>query len=87
MSGYTNCDRHGVQQECFVCFHLPVGARLGFHQADDPGNARQDAWCDACEELRDTYGALDNAPKTKFKAVLVCAECYDLIQARNENRP
>lgn len=78
------CTRHGASQSTFVCRHVVDGSGLGFHQAEDPGNPRPDAWCDACDALLREEGGEWTERAAEFAGVtLICAGCYDAAEERN----
>lgn len=83
--GMVRCAEHGDGSAAFVCGHLVHGDGLGFHTAHDPGNARPDAWCGACEELRVRHGGeWPERVEATLGVTLQCAACYDRVKARNE---
>ena len=55
-----DCADHGSQGRTFVCQHLAAaGQDLGFHRGFDPEEPDAlfpDAWCDACEAVREREG-------------------------------
>jgi hypothetical protein len=51
----VECPEHGVRDATYVCRHLASGTGAGFHcghDDDDPDRLWPDAWCDACESVR-----------------------------------
>ncbi len=84
----VECDEHGPQEATFVCQHIVKGLResvpYGFWWADDPGNARPDAWCTACNEVVAETGGEWTAAAEAFAGVkLLCGACYDRARAMN----
>jgi hypothetical protein len=55
----VSCGTHGARPAAFVCRHVPdslrTRARVGFHTPGDDADDDQ-AWCDACERVRDREG-------------------------------
>ena len=82
-SSAIECAQHGSSRGAFVCEHVAQGCGLGFHFFPDPGNPRPDAWCSACETIRQKYNGWDEESQKLIKIVLLCGECYD--QARQFN--
>ena len=88
----VRCDRHGPSFPAYVCRHLAAGPaegavrrRLGFHDAEDPGTPRPDAWCDACEAVREREGDWTERAEAFADPVLVCGACYDYLDGRHRN--
>ena len=79
------CASHGPSQTTYVCQHLPQGHDLGFHQAEDPGNPRPDAWCDACNTVLEEHGEWSDEAAALAKITILCAACYDAAEARNRH--
>ena len=48
----VECGTHGRSYATFVCQHLVNGRGLGFFAADDPDDPQPDAWCAACDKIR-----------------------------------
>ena len=77
---WVECCDHGRQQATFVCQHLlesvRTGAPVGFHCAreDEP---RSDAWCDACEAVRQAEGGWNDRSESVAGISLLCGACYD----------
>jgi|GEM_PF-535290 len=87
----VRCDRHGPSFPAYVCRHLAAGpaegvhARLGFHDAEDPGTPRPDAWCDECEAVREQEGDWTERAEAFADPVLVCGACYDYLDDHHRN--
>ena len=82
----VHCDRHGDRRKAYVCSHLLHGARLGFISSpgEEETNPHPDAWCSACEGIRQQYGGEWNPESEKLITVkLVCGDCYEEIKERN----
>ena len=88
MDSTVNCAEHGNQGEAFVCSHLAesfkTGGKIGFYYASE---ARGDAWCEACEQMRIVEGGTSgdwNERSESFAAItLICGGCYDSIKRLN----
>jgi hypothetical protein len=89
--GYTqtiHCHRHGDTSAAFVCSHLLRGENQGFVASEeDPDNPHPDAWCSACDNIREACGGSDGEWNEQSEALievkLVCGDCYQEIKARN----
>ena len=80
--GKTQCSKHGLQDETYVCAHiagsLASGVPVGFHWAADSGQARPDAWCSSCEAARAKAGGNWTDELVAILDVkMVCGACYD----------
>jgi hypothetical protein len=88
MGDTVRCDRHGLQEEAFVCQHIvaSLGDRLvrGFHWPRDSAQTRPDAWCSECNErLRQANWEWTAAAEHAAGVRLVCGRCYDEAKALN----
>jgi len=86
MAGTVECEKHGEQEQTFVCQHLfrslTTREPVGFHFSDFP---RGDAWCAACEEVRVREGGVWNERSEEFAGIkLLCGACYDEIKKLHE---
>jgi hypothetical protein len=73
------CSEHGKREATFVCQHSPKGEGLGFHQgfgADDPDALFPDAWCDACEAIRQEEGGWNARSESVAAIKVLCSGCY-----------
>jgi hypothetical protein len=50
---------------------------------DDADDARPDAWCARCEEVRAAEGDWNERSEAWADPTVVCHQCYDAIRARN----
>ena len=57
------------------------GFNPGFDE-EQPEDLRPDAWCDACEALRERAGGWDDETTPEAEISLACAGCYDEIRRR-----
>jgi hypothetical protein len=82
----VQCNVHGSQQRTLVCQHIAEGLlrhdRVGFcWTADDPDNARPDAWCSACEErVKATGGEWVDQALELLQPKILCGACYDVAK-------
>jgi hypothetical protein len=81
MSG-IQCDRHGLQEETFVCQHIVETLRdrkpRGFYWVKDSEDRRPNAWCSECEaRVKKTGGEWMGDSLTHLNAKLLCGACYD----------
>jgi hypothetical protein len=85
MHDVIHCDVHGESTQAFVCIHLKDESYgLGFNREEPASdNPHPDAWCDACEVIRQDNNGWDNATDELCKIVVVCADCYERAQVRN----
>jgi len=82
----VRCDKHGLQDETFVCQHivaaLAEGVARGFHSPADSDQKRPDAWCSACHKAS-TGGQWTEATGRAAGVKLLCGACYDAAKAQN----
>ena len=88
----VKCDRHGVQEETFVCQHVVQTLRdrhpRGFFWAQPAEKKRPDAWCSACNLRVGASGGDWTGEALKEASVkLLCATCYDEAAAINGIKP
>jgi hypothetical protein len=88
----VQCDRHGVQEETFVCQHvvetLRDGHPRGFFWAQPPEKKRPDAWCSACNaRVGASSGDWTGEALKKADVKLLCGACYDEAAAINGFNP
>lgn len=83
----VSCGMHGVRPAAFVCRHvlesLRTGSRVGFHTPDGAEDDDQ-AWCDACEQVRARKGEWNDRSEAYADIQLICIDCFQ--QARKLNR-
>ncbi len=87
-SSRIECGEHGNREATFVCQHLPKGRGAGFHHAysdDDPAALFPDAWCDACEVVRQAEGEWTERSESAAGISVLCSACY--LKARILNWP
>src|SRR5580698_9829836 len=52
----VHCERHWDTRAAYVCGHLLTGERQGFFASyENPNDPYPDAWCLACDRIRETY--------------------------------
>jgi hypothetical protein len=78
----VKCDRHGVQEETFVCQHVVETLRdkrpCGFFWAQPAEKTRPDAWCSACNaRVRASGGEWSSEALKEADVKLLCGACYD----------
>jgi hypothetical protein len=81
----VECPEHGVRDATFVCQHLASGVGSGFHSGhddDDPDRLWPDAWCDACERVRESEGEWNDRSETFAGVRLLCDGCYQRVRER-----
>jgi hypothetical protein len=84
----VSCPRHGQSHATYVCGHVVRNAGLGFVQSDQVVDPRPDAWCDACERVRQREHGWNDVSEAYAGIKIVCASCYDLAELRNRaSRP
>lgn len=84
----VRCAEHGERETTFVCQHLPKGRGIGFHQgfdADNPDAMFPDAWCDACEAVRQEEGGWNSRSESLAAIQVLCSACY--LERRRLNWP
>jgi hypothetical protein len=80
----VECGTHGSRTGTFVCQHLPRGSQRGFHcSVPDDDDLWPDAWCNACEEVREKAGGWDEASEGAVEIKLVCVCCYETARENN----
>jgi hypothetical protein len=83
------CDRHGRQQETFVCQHILNSLRtrkaVGFFwPAEAVDEERPDARCSDCDRrVQKTGGDWIGEAAEHLGLTLLCASCYDEAKAIN----
>jgi hypothetical protein len=79
------CDVHGPMAPAYICKHLVTGKRLGFFASEETEEARPDAWCSRCEQIRIAAGG--EWPEDYADIAIICVGCYDQARERNESKP
>jgi hypothetical protein len=82
----VECPEHGVRDATYVCQHLVSGMGSGFHcghDDDDPDRLWPDAWCDACENVRQSEGEWNDRSEAFASIRLLCDGCYQRVRERN----
>ena len=84
----VTCEKHGEQQETFVCQHIVRGLEehlpYGFWWANNPGSPRPNAWCTMCNELvAEADGEWTDEILAVAQVKLLCGVCYDKARAMN----
>ncbi len=82
----VECPEHGVREATFVCQHLVSGSGAGFHwgtDKDEPDQRWPDAWCDACERIRESEGEWNDQSEAFAAIRLLCDRCYERARERN----
>ncbi len=80
---YVECSEHECRRIAFVCQHLNHSNKVGFHEAFETYenmNLTEDedlqAWCDACEIVREGEGEWNEKSMAFAEIKLVCELCY-----------
>jgi hypothetical protein len=78
----VQCERHGLQEETFVCQHvvagLRAGLRVGFWWSTQRDVPRPDAWCTECNrKVADAGGEWTSDAEAFASPKILCGECYD----------
>jgi uncharacterized protein DUF6882 len=82
----VDCAEHGAREATFVCQHLVAGKEAGFHHGrddDDPDALWPDAWCDACEHVRQSEGGWNDRSEAFAAVRVLCDRCYENARQRN----
>ncbi len=82
----VECPEHGIRDATYVCQHLASAVNSGFHSGhdeDDPDELWPDAWCDACEHVRESEGGWNDRSATFAGVRLLCDGCYQRARDRN----
>ena len=80
--GTVECGDHGTGYQTFVCRHLADGTGRGFVFFEEPDNPYPDAWCDACEVVREEVDGWDEESERTAGITLRCHHCYIEIRDR-----
>jgi hypothetical protein len=83
---HLECPEHGVRDATYVCQHLVSGVGSGFHWGhddDDPDQLWPNAWCDACERVRESEGEWNDRSEAFAGVRLLCDGCYQTARERN----
>ena len=81
------CPDHGQSYATFVCQHLVKGKGLGYFCADDKSDPCPDAWCGACDRMREKERGWNDRSEAFAKVTMICAGCYQTVKARNRIIP
>jgi len=80
---FVNCGEHEYRRRAFVCRHLNHETKIGFEEAfetyEDMELEEDDdfqAWCDACEVVRQQEGEWNDTSMSFANIKLVCEQCY-----------
>ena len=78
----VGCGGHGIRKPAFVCQHLNVKDKVGFNEPfKDNSQETQSfeefrAWCNRCEEVRESEGEWNDASEGYAKIKMVCHKCF-----------
>jgi hypothetical protein len=80
---FVQCSTHEYRRRAFVCQHLNQTTKVGFEEAfetfEDMELSDDDdfqAWCDACETVRQKEGEWNDRSMEFAKIKVVCEKCY-----------
>ena len=80
---YVRCSEHEYKRVAFVCKHLNHGNKVGFNEAfetfEDMELSDDDdfqAWCNACETVRESEGEWNEKSMAFAQIKVVCEQCY-----------
>lgn len=80
---FVQCNTHEYRRRAFVCQHLNQTTKVGFEEAfetfEDMELSDDDdfqAWCDACEIVRQKEGEWNDRSMEFAKIKVVCEKCY-----------
>ena len=81
----VECSVHGAQDKTYVCQHIADGLiarkRVGFFLANDPDNARPDAYCAECNaRVGASGGEWVGEALEHLNPKVLCGACYDLAK-------
>ena len=82
----VECAEHGVREATYVCQHLASAVGSGSHcghDDDEPDQLWPDAWCDACENVRESEGEWNDRSEAFAGIRLLCDGCYQRVRGRN----
>jgi hypothetical protein len=88
MRNDIQCERHGLQEETFVCQHIVTSLQdrepRGFHWPGESNQRRPDAWCSECNErLRQAGWEWTSEAERQANIQLLCGGCYDDAKGLN----
>lgn len=80
---YIDCDKHDSNRIAFVCRHLNFTQKVGFEEAFETHEGMEleeedsfQAWCTACEEVRQQEDEWNEISMAFADIKLVCEKCY-----------
>jgi hypothetical protein len=82
---FMECQCHGRQKPAFICQHLLDGELQGFFQPDETlvsDESWEQAWCGACEAVRQGAGGWNDESEAFAAVKLVCHDCFHAARAR-----
>jgi hypothetical protein len=87
---YVECGNHNTQRPAFVCQHLNPTTKVGFEEAFETYEGMDlledddfQAWCDACESIRQKEDGWNDTSMAFAAIKVVCEKCYFEMKAQN----
>ncbi|UEQ77250.1 hypothetical protein [Chryseobacterium arthrosphaerae] len=82
------CSSHGAQPFGVVCIHLLTNEKKsGFHEQEDEGHGKPDAWCNECHERWQLMNQSE-VEREQWEELcdfkMICAVCYDKIKEEHQ---
>ncbi|MGN7864075.1 hypothetical protein [Chryseobacterium sp. 22458] len=82
------CSSHGEQPFGVVCTHLLTNEKKsGFHEQEDEGHGKPDAWCSECHERWQLMNRSE-AERERWEEIcdfkMICGVCYDKIKEEHQ---
>ena len=82
MRDKINCTTHGLRRPAFICQHLNMEQKVGFHEAfessekNDYPNGELNAWCDECNSMLEKSGHWTTESEEFAKVKMCCDKCF-----------
>ena len=80
---YVQCGQHDYARRAFVCTHINAGTKVGFEEAFETTEDMElgddddlEAWCNACETVRQQQDGWNDKSMAFAQIKLVCQTCY-----------
>ncbi len=89
MNKQVECPIHGLNDQAYICQHLNLNDKIGFHEAYDPQNPCSrvlQGWCQQCNDILMEEWEWNDRVTHFAKLKLICLECFNRIKEFNRNQ-